>query len=134
ADIARRSVALAGFVQRLDHHPAVDLAIHVQIDAKPAVLVDDTEDLDRPALFRAVEDEVPAPHLVGLLRNAFLRRGRLSGPASLLARLHPSQALRTSDTLHLLAVDTPAFPAQQFRDEPIPVGRLLTRQLLDAVD
>ena len=68
ANVLRHATHREQLRQRVDHVLARDAPIHLQSQALPRVLIDDLQPLQRAALGRAIEHEVPAPHVVLVLR------------------------------------------------------------------
>ena len=100
-------------VEHADGVVGVDRAGDPDREGLAGVLVDDVEQLQRPAVDGGVELEVERPDVVGPLGPQPRRRhGRLAEPLALPLPLRHPQALLAPQPLDLLAVHRPALLAQ----------------------
>ena len=111
------------------NHRATTIARHSRI------LLDDGEDLQRPAVMRAVRHEVIRPDVVPILRPVADARA-IHEPQSAPFRLFLQhfEAFPTPQSLDSFVIHCPAFPAQKPGDAPIPIPPIQRSQLDEARD
>ena len=97
-------------VQLIDQPVAGDGAFDQTAQALASVLIDDGDDLDRPAVGRGVELEVDRPHPVRRIRDRSVGCGRGPEAFAAAALRHPEPFL-PPQPLDLLVVDAPALAA-----------------------
>ena len=98
--------------------------------AFPRILLDDGEDLQRPAVMRAVRYAVIRPDVVPILRPAADARAiREPQPAPFRLFLRHFEAFSPPQSLDAFVIHRPAFPAQQPGDAPIPRPTFVPRAM-----
>ena len=105
------------FRERLEHINRPQPPGDHDRQAFPRILLDDGEDLQRPAVMRAVRHEVIRPDVVPILR-----------PVADARAIHEPQSLDS------FVIHCPAFPAQKPGDAPIPIPPIQRSQLDEARD
>lgn len=118
-----------GVGQRLDHADAVDAPRHLQREARPAMLVDQRQDAQAPAVVRLSLHEVEAPDVIAVKRpqphaRAVVEPGAAARPV-LLGDLEP---LTTPDALDPILAHSPAVYSQQRGDAAVAVAPVFGRQ------
>jgi hypothetical protein len=107
----RIGAALGGqAVQLGDQMLTGDAAVDHSAEAFAGVLVDDRDDLDRPAIGGDIELEVHCPHAIGCIRHERRRRGR-GAVAFASSPLGDPQSFIVPKPLDLLVIDGPALGA-----------------------
>src|SRR5262245_61465329 len=102
---------------------------HHQRQTFTRVLIDDRQPLQRPPARRAVEDKVPGPHVVWVLRaTAHASVGAVPQMPLFPGFLRHFQPLPAPQPIHALAIHRPALTPQQRPDPPIAITRMLTHQ------
>ena len=115
--------------QRLDHTEAVDAPRHLQREAGPAVLVDQGQDAQTPAVVRLPLDEVEAPDVITVERPEPHARAIVQPEAAAgLVLLRDLQPLTTPDALNPILPHLPAVCLQQRGDAAVAIAPVLGRQ------
>src|SRR6185312_7566164 len=104
-------------------------SIHFQGYTLARVLVDDRQPLDRTAVRRAIEHEIPGPHVILVLGLTPYAATLAGAQSPLLSLLFPHlQALLTPQAIHPLAGHLPAIATQQHPIAPISVPWMLAHE------
>ena len=108
---------------------ALDLALNMDRQAFPAVLVDHRQHPERLAVVRAVGDEVVAPHMAAMLRPQPHARSIIE-PETVTFRLFlwDIQPLTTPDAFDPLGIYRPTLTLQQRGDPTIARATIGRRQ------
>ena len=133
--MGRDAMQYEQFRERLEHINRPQPPGDHDRQAFPRILLDDGEDLQRPAVMRAVRHEVIRPDVVPILRPVADARA-IHEPQSAPFRLFLQhfEAFPTPQSLDSFVIHCPAFPAQKPGDAPIPIPPIQRSQLDEARD